>query len=307
MIASFGKLILGAALFGGFAFNQAFGQGSANSVPANTLKAFQATSGGAAVTWMPGPNKSYEASFVKEGQKMVYVYDQEGLLQQKKIVATVASFPANVSAAVSAAYPKTAVDCAYKVVNRTNQKFYEVQVANAAGVERMRFDLEGKPLGKTSLAASQPAGAQPVAVQATAPKPVAPSPQPVATKPAAQPTATQPVATKPAVQPVPTASKPVATSQPSPTKASPPVAMRGESATTTKTATVVKDDLIDDDLGDLLDDEDMDDLLDEDDDSWDDVDLGDDLDDDSDLLDGSDDLDDGLDLDDLDEDDDDLL
>jgi hypothetical protein len=240
---------------------------SASLVPANTVKAFQATTGGAAATWMAGPNKSYEATFLKDSQKMVYVYDQEGLLQQKKIVSTVSSFPSGVNAAIAAAYPTGNVEYAYKVVNRTNQKFYEVQVANSSGVERMRFDLEGKPLGKTSLAAAQPAGTQPVNTPATTSKPVT--------------------------------SQPAATSS---TKTSPPVAMRGEAATTNTQP--VKEEL-EDDLGDLLEDEgDMDDLFKEDE-TWEDVDLEDDLEDDSDLLDVTDDLDDDLDIeDDLDDEDD---
>ncbi|MBL0020609.1 MAG: hypothetical protein IPP17_30295, partial [Bacteroidetes bacterium] len=49
--------------------------------------------------------------------------------------------------------------------------------------------------------------------------------------------------------------------------------MRGESATT-KTTTVVKDDLLEDDLDDLLEDDgDIEDLFNEDD-SWEDLDLG---------------------------------
>ncbi|MEY3442076.1 MAG: hypothetical protein RLZZ519_357 [Bacteroidota bacterium] len=307
MIASFGRFLLGTALFVGLAHTTMVAQTvSASSVPANTVKAFQASSGGAAATWMAGPNRSHEATFVKEGQKMVYVYDQESQLQQKKIVSTVGAFPAGVNAAVKAAYPTGNVEYAYKVVNRTNQKFYEVQVANAAGVERMRFDLEGKPLGKTSLAASQPAGAQPVATQPVAVKQPSPAPQPavVATKPATPAVATQPAPAKPVSQPSPAVTKPVAAAQPATPKPSQPMAMRGESATT-KTTTVVKDDLLDDDMDDLLEDDgDMDDMFKEDD-SWDDIDLGDDFEDDSDLLEGGDDLDDDLELDD-DIDDDDL-
>ncbi|HEX2898519.1 MAG TPA: hypothetical protein VHS96_02255, partial [Bacteroidia bacterium] len=177
MVASFGRFVLGTALFVGLAHSFSVAQTVASSsVPANTIKAFQATSGGATATWMAGPNRSHEATFMKEGQKMVYVYDQEGLLQQKKIVSTVGAFPAGVNAAVTAAYPKGNVEYAYKVVNRTNQKYYEVQVSNPAGVERMRFDLEGKPLGKTSLATSQPAGSQPMVTQPAATKPAPATP-----------------------------------------------------------------------------------------------------------------------------------
>jgi hypothetical protein len=304
MIASFGRFVLGTALFVGFVHTTTVAQTvAASSVPANTVKAFQASSGGAAATWMVGPNRSHEATFMKEGQKMVYVYDQEGQLQQKKILSTVGAFPASVNSAIVASYPKGSVEYAYKVVNRSNQKYYEVQVANTSGVERMRFDLEGKPIGKTSLAAAQPAGSQPVATQPVAVKEPSPAVHPAVSKPATPTASVQPATPKPVSQPSPAVSKPVATSQPASPKPSQPVAMRGESATT-KTTTVVKDDLLEDDLDDLLEDDgDLDDLFKEDD-SWDDIDLGEDMDDDADLLEGTDDLDEGLDLDDLDDDDD---
>lgn len=274
MIARFGKIALCMAVFAVWVASSAQGQAvSAGSVPANTVKAFQAASGGATATWMAGPNNSYEATFVKEGQSMVYVYDQQGVLQLKKIVSTIATFPASVNSAITAAYPSGKVEYAYKVVNRSNQKCYEVQVANPSGVERMRFDLTGKPIGKTSLAASQPAGSQPIAAATSKPQP--------------------------------TVTSPTASTQPAPAKTSPPVAMRGESATTTKAAPTAQDDLLDDDMGDLLEDVgDMDDLFKEEE-NWEDIDLGDDLEDDSDLLDATDDLDDGFDLD-LGDDEDDL-
>ncbi|MFN8395622.1 MAG: hypothetical protein U0176_13360 [Bacteroidia bacterium] len=280
-LAQIGLKVTALACGLGMLFTTANAQGiPSSSVPANTLKAFQASSGGAAATWMAGPNKSYEAAFQKEGQKMVYVYDDAGVLQQKKIVSSVSAMPAGVGAALTASYPKGNVEYAYKVVNRTNQKYYEVQMGNAGGAERVRFDLEGKSIGKTSLAGVQPAGSQPVASAQPATKPV-----------------TQPSPVKPAT-PAPTATKPATTSQ--------PVAMRGEAATTAKT-TKAMDDEMDDDLGDLMDDDDLGDLMDGEDENWDDIDLGDDMDDDSDLLDGTDDLDDDLDLDeDLDDDGDDL-
>lgn len=279
-LAQIGLKVTALACGLGMLLTSAVAQGiPSSSVPATTLKAFQTSSGGATATWMAGPNKSYEAAFQKEGQKMVYVYDEAGVLQQKKIVSSISGMPAGVAASVTASYPKGSVEYAYKVVNRSNQKYYEVQVANPGGSERVRFDLEGKATGKTSLAGVQPAGSQPVA-----------SAQPV-TKPVAQPTpvkpATQPVATKPAT-------------------ASPPVAMRGEAATTAKT-TKAMDDEMDDDLGDLMEDDDLGDLIDEGEENWDDIDLGEDMDDDSDLLDGTDDLEDDLDLgEDLDDDGDDL-
>ncbi len=271
-----GKSILSAALF----LFVVLGSVSAQTVNPNAMKAFQASSGGANATWSLGPNNSWEASWLKEGQKMVYCYDQAGQLQQKKIVSAMSAFPASVNSSITAAYPAGKVQRAFKVVDRTNQKFYEVEVANAASTDRMRFSLEGKPIGKTSMAATPPASGQLTASVAT---PAKPTPVVAAAKPA-------PVA---AAKPAPAVANPKPVSQ--------PMAMRGESATT---STKANDDLIDSDLGDLLEDDgDLDDLL-NDDENWDDINLDDPADDDSDLLDGTDDLDDDLDLDDLDDEDD---
>ena len=273
-----GKSILSAALF----LFVVLGSASAQTVNPNAMKAFQASSGGANATWSVGPNNSWEANWLKEGQKMVYCYDQAGVLQQKKIVSALSAFPASVNTSVTAAYPSGKVQRAYKVVDRTNQKFYEVEVATVASTDRMRFSLEGKPIGKTSMAATPPAAGQLTASAAT----------PVSVKPAASAA----VAAKPA--PVVAVAKPapvVANSKP----VSQPMAMRGEAAT----PAAKTDDLIDDDLGDLLEEDgDIDDLLD-DDENWDDINLDEPLDDDSDLLEGTDELDSDLDLDDLDDDD----
>lgn len=293
MVVRLGKLILSSVLFVGLAM----GMLHAQAVNANALKAFQASSGGAAATWLAGPNNTWEATWAKEGQKMVYCYDQAGLLQQKKSLSNIASFPATINSSINAAYPKGNVQYAYKVIDRTNQKFYEVQVANGVTQDRMRYSLEGKPVGKTSMAAApQPIASQPTASAIVA----APKPATAVVKPiAATPVASKPIAAPVAVKPSPATVAATPAKQP----VSQPIAMRGEGATTTKTATVVKDDLIDDDLGDLLeDDDDFEDLL-KDDENWDDINLDDPADDDSDLLDGTDDFDDDLDLDDLDDDD----
>jgi hypothetical protein len=287
-----------------------------SSVPANTVKAFKTAAPGAAAQWIAGPNSSYEASFVKEGQKLVYVYDQASQLQQKKVIAPITALPATVGNSVSAAYPKGTVQYAYKVVTRTQQKYYEVQVANAGAIDRMRYDLEGKPLGKTTLAAGTVV--PPVQTEVAKVTPPANNATPAVAKvtpPANNATPAAPVVSKPATPTTNNLGGPatIASAQKStpaaPTKASPPVAMRGESATTntaqktTATKAITDDDLSGDldDMGDLMDDDDLDDLMDDDKD-WQDVDLGDDLDDDADLL-----LDDDLDIDeDLDDDDDDL-
>lgn len=277
MLVRLGKSILGIALLLG----AVAGHAAAQTVNAAAMQAFQASSGGAEATWKAGPNNSWEAAWVKEGQKMVYCYDNAGLLQQKKIVSDITAFPPSINTLIVAAYPQGKVEAAYKVVDRSNQKFFEVQVANAASVDRMRFNLEGKPVGKTSMTAAQPAAsATPTAT--VAPAPVKPTPAP-----------------SPAPSPAPASVSPV---KPAPQ----PMAMRGESATTTtKPAAAPAAELEDEDLGDLLEDDgDLDDLL-KDDENWDDIELEDELDDESDLLEDSDDLDDGIDIDeDIDEDDD---
>lgn len=221
-----------------------------SSVPANTVKSFKAASQGGSAIWMVGPNKSYEAAWMKDGQNLVYVFDQAGQLQQKKYHAGIKSMPEGVGEMIAAAYPSGKVDASYRVITRTNQKFYEVQVAGAQSVDRMRFDLAGKPMGKTTVSTS---------VAAT-----------------------------------PEKSQPIASNTPVPVKQQQemPVAMRGESANTSSNTVSVDADLLDDDLGDLLeDDEDLGDLLD-DDDNWEDINLDDELEDDDDLLDIGDDLDD---------------
>lgn len=127
-----------------------------SKVPVNTVKAFKAASQGSSAVWMAGSNNSYEASWAKSGQRMVYVFDQSSQLQLKKYLAPMNSLPAGVPASVKAACPGGKVDGAYRVVNRNNQKYYEVQVQNTQTIDRMRFDLSGKPIGKSSMAAAKP-------------------------------------------------------------------------------------------------------------------------------------------------------
>ena len=138
-----------------------------SAVPPNTVKAFKAATQGSAAKWKMGPSKSYEASWAKDGKQMVYVFDQEGKLQQKKYVSSLSSLPSGIPAAVAAACPNGKVDGAYRVISRTNQKFIEVQVSNTQSTDRMRFDLTGKPLGKTSVAVAKPAVAPTPTVQNT--------------------------------------------------------------------------------------------------------------------------------------------
>lgn len=257
-----GKSLLAVGFFWGMTVTCLFGQGA----PASAKSAFQTASGNAAATWNAGPNGTWEATWLKEGQRMVYCYDQAGQLQQKKIIGSFTAFPANVQAGIKAAYPQGEIQYAYKVVDRTNQKYFEVQVLNVGGVDRMRYSLEGKPLGRTSMTAVQPAGSSPTASA----KPVVSEPTPVA--------------------------KPVNT---------PPVAMRGEAATS-KPAPVLNDSELEEDMDDLVDDEDMGDLIEEEDENWDDIDVLGEEEEDIDLLEGSEDLDDGMDIEEEDDDDDDL-
>ncbi len=125
------------------------------SVPANTLKAFNSYSNNSSAKWFAGPNESYEATWEKSGRNLVYVFDQGGQLQQKKYRAAISSMPSGVYSTVSAAYPNGKIDGAYRVSSRGNQKFYELQITNANAIDRMRFDLTGKPIGKTSMAIAQ--------------------------------------------------------------------------------------------------------------------------------------------------------
>ena len=226
-------------------------------VPSAAVAAFTKSAPGLTAKWQAGPQSTFEAIFLREGKSQVYVYDQAGLLQVKKIKAAMTELPVSAQKTL-AAYPNSNVEAAYKVVSRTQEKYYEVQMANAGSRERLRFDLEGKPTGKVSISSA------PMASAAT-PSP-APKPAPAAVAPAPKPA---PVAVAPAPKPAPAAAKPAPAA----------IAMRGESATTK--APVAKDDLDDESLDDLmeededwedldsdLDDIGTDDLLEEDEDEW---------------------------------------
>ena len=259
-------------------------------VPSAAVAAFTKSAPGLSAKWQAGPQSTFEAIFLREGKSQVYVYDQAGLLQVKKIKAAMTELPVSAQKTL-AAYPNSNVEAAYKVVSRTQEKYYEVQMANAGSRERLRFDLEGKPTGKVSISSAPMASA---ATPSPAPKPApaavapAPKPAPVAVAPAPKPA---PVAVAPAPKPAPAAvapapkPAPVAVApapKPAPVAAKPApaaIAMRGESATTK--APVAKDDLDDESLDDLmeededwedldsdLDDIGTDDLLEEDEDEW---------------------------------------
>lgn len=222
---------------------------SSAQVPTAATAAFQKAQPGISPAWLAGPNGSFEAQFMRDGSAQVYAYDQAGMLQTKKIRTAVTSLPVTVQRSLDAGYAGGKVEAAYKVMTRTQEKYYEVQVAQSGKQERLRYNLEGQPIGKTSLAPSTAAVAQP------APSPVLAS--------AAKP---MPVAAKPAPKPAPTT-----------------MAMRGESAPAPASNEDDMDDLMDEaELDDLLEEEEEeefdpieeeeeDDLLDEEED-WEDID-----------------------------------
>lgn len=161
LLNGFGKLALLFVCVFAFNLTSVFGQNVAeNGVPANTVKAFKSYSKGSSASWFAGPNNSYEATWMNAGRSMVYVFDQAGELQQKKYRAALNSMPNGISSIVIAACPNGKVDGAYRVVDRANHKFYEVQISNPNAVDRMRFDLTGKPIGKTSMAIATPKPSQ---------------------------------------------------------------------------------------------------------------------------------------------------
>lgn len=223
---------------------------SSAQVPAAATAAFQKAQPGISPAWLAGPNGSFEAQFMRDGSAQVYAYDQAGMLQTKKVRTAVTNLPVTVQRSLDAGYAGGKVEAAYKVMTRTQEKYYEVQVAQSGKQERLRYNLEGQPVGKTSLAPSTATIAQP------APSPVLAS--------AVKPT---PVAAKPAPKPAPTT-----------------MAMRGESAPAPASNEDDMDDLMDEaELDDLLEEEEEeefdpieeeeeeDDLLDEEED-WEDID-----------------------------------
>jgi hypothetical protein len=232
---------------------------SSAQVPAAATASFQKAQPGISPSWQAGPNGGFEAKFMRDGLAQVYAYDQAGTLQTKKIKTALTNLPVTVQRSLDAGYAGGNVEAAYKVMTRTQEKYYEVQVAHSGNKERLRYNLEGQPIGKTSLAPSTAAVVQP------APSPVLAS----AVKPAPV------VAAKPAPAPAvrPAAPKPAPTT----------MAMRGESAPAPARNEDEMDDLMDEsELDDLLEEEEEEefdaieeeeevDLLEEEDD-WEDID-----------------------------------
>jgi hypothetical protein len=236
---------------------------SSTQVPAAATTSFQKALPGINPRWVAGPSGSYEALFMRDGLAQVYAYDQAGVLQTKKIKTALTSLPATVQRSLDAGYAGGNVEAAYKVMTRSQEKYYEVQLAQSGQRERLRYSLEGQPIGKTTLG--------PVASAATVSAKPAPSPTIAsAAKPAPAPAAKPaPAPAKPAPAPAPVVKT---VPKPAPTTMS----MRGE-------ATEDSDDLMDEEeLDDLLEEEEEEDTFDpleeeeddllEDDEDWEDID-----------------------------------
>lgn len=202
------------------------------------MTTFQKAQPGIQAKWMSGPQGSIEALFSREGTDQIYVFDQSGLLQTKKMRAPMEQMPASVKRTLDAGYANAKIEGAYKVVSRTQEKYYEVQVAATNSRERLRFDLEGQPTGKTTISTN---GAQGPTASA---KPMpAPAPAPVI-KPATPPAAN-------------------------------PIAMRGEAPSSPKPAPAMRGEADDMEEEEDLD---IDDLLEEEEEEeWEDIDIEDDL------------------------------
>lgn len=216
-------LLTGAGLFA-----QALGGAQ---VPAAAASAFAKAQPGINPTWVAGPSGSFEAQFMRDGSAQVYAYDQAGVLQTKKIKTALTTLPVTVQRSIDAGYAGSQVEAAYKVMTRSQEKYYEVQLAQAGKRERLRYNLEGQPIGKTSLAPSESAAASkpalsPAIASASKPAPATPTTKPAAPKPA-------------------------------PTT----MAMRGESAPAPSSN--------EEDLDDLMDDKELDDLLEEEEEEFD--------------------------------------
>ena len=197
---------------------------------------------------MAGPNGTFEAKFQRSGRDLVYVYDSNGALQQKKQGSSLNSLPSDISSAIATTYPGVQPQAAYKVITRNKQRYFEVVVPGRGTIDYMRFDVNGFPIGKSSLALAEQ-----------------PGPDPAETVPAAEIVAEESSSTnnyeQPAYQGMP---------------------MRGESTTTVNVEVDLSEDIdieaemMDEDIADLFedDDEDIEDLLnDGDDDDWEDIDL----------------------------------
>lgn len=227
---------------------------TASSVPAKARQSLKSSVPTASATWSAGPNTTYEAKFDNRGQTLVYVFDKNGLLNEKKQLCKLGGLPLQISTSMASAYPGVEHQAAYKVITRQRQRFFEVVIPGRGTLDYMRFDVAGTPVGKSSLALAE---------------------QPEPTRIAAAQQNELGLATE--------TTEPAYNSMP----------MRGESSNTIVNTEVdlsdeinIEAELMDDDLKDLLDDGDeqsMDDLLNQgDDDDWEEIDLFEDLEDDDD-------------------------
>lgn len=235
-----------------------------SSVPAKARQTLKSSVPAASPTWSAGPDATYEAQFSNNGQTLVYVFDHNGLLNEKKQRCNLGGLPLQITTALASAYPGVDHQAAYKVITRQRQRYFEVVIPGRGTLDYMRFDVSGTPVGKTSLAlAEQPAPNRIAAAQRDE-------------------LGIDPVEDE-VVAEVEEPAQPSYNSMP----------MRGESSSTIVNTEVdlsdeinIEDELMDEDLKDLLDDGDdksLDDLLnDDDEDDWEDIDLFEDLEDDDD-------------------------
>lgn len=218
---------------------------SDSAIPARASQSMAALQPGIAVSWRSGPGPTYEAFFNKAGKSQVYVYDVNGALQLKKLAIAKGLLPANVRHSIEMGYRDQPVEAAYKVVSRTKQRFYEVQMPSSQGRDYLRYAVQGNLLGRTTMALQQPT-----------------------------PTALDPAQTVAQARETATPSTPV---RPATT-----MRMRGESTSTVETDIDLskdinlEDEMMDDDIKDLLDDSedfDIESLNDADMDGFEDIDL----------------------------------
>jgi hypothetical protein len=239
------------------------------SVPAKARQALKSSVPAASPTWSAGPDATFEAKFDNNGQTLVYVFDKNGLLNEKKQLCLMGGLPELVSTSLASAYPGVEHQAAYKVITRQRQRYFDVVIPGRGTLDYMRFDVSGTPVGKTSLALAE----QPIPTRMATAENAALGLDPDAV---AETTVEEVEQVEPVYNPIAVGSMP----------------MRGESSNTVIQTEVdlsdeinIEEELMDDDLKDLLDDSDeksLDELLNDDEDDWEDIDLLEDLDDEDD-------------------------
>ena len=134
-------------------------------VPEGTLAAFGRSQPGVQASWSKGVDGSVEAEFKKENTEQIYVYDATGALLYKKMRAPLAQLPQQSRGILSSSGAQPSQSSAYKVISRTQEKFYETWVLKTSGRECFRFALDGAQISRkeypnppdAKLASSSPA------------------------------------------------------------------------------------------------------------------------------------------------------